>query len=68
MAMSVRFPTELDEQLQRVAAARHTSKHALVLQAVEEFMRTETLTERVMSSVERTIERDAELLQRLEDA
>ena len=35
MAMTVRLSPELDEQLQKIADARHTSKHALVLQAVE---------------------------------
>ena len=68
MAMTVRFSTELDEQLQKIADARHTSKHALVLQAVEVLVKTETKTDRVMASVERTLIRDAELLARLEDA
>ncbi len=68
MAMTVRFSPELDEQLQQIADARHTSKHSLVVQAVEGFMKTETLTDQVMASVERTLERDAELLARLEDA
>ncbi|TAL44669.1 MAG: ribbon-helix-helix protein, CopG family [Salinibacterium sp.] len=68
MAMTLRFPTELDEALQRLADARHTSKHSLVLRAVEELVISETKTDQVMASVERTLERDAELLQRLEDA
>ena len=68
MAMTVRFSTELDEQLQKIADARHTSKHALVLQAVEVLVKTETKTDRVMASVERTLVRDAELLARLEDS
>lgn len=68
MAMTVRFSTELDQRLQRLADARHTSKHALVLQAVEDFMDTQVLTDRVMGSVDRTLERDAELLERLEDS
>ncbi len=68
MAMTVRFSPELDEQLQQIADARHTSKHSLVVQAVEGLVKTETLTDRVMASVERTLERDAELLTRLEDA
>ena len=68
MAMTVRFSTELDEQLQKIADARHTSKHALVLQAVEVLVETETKTDRVMASVERTLTRDAELLTRLKDA
>ena len=68
MAMTVRFSTELDEQLQKIADARHTSKHALVLQAVEVLVKTETKTDQVMASVERTLVRDAELLARLEDS
>lgn len=68
MAMTVRFSPELDEQLQKIADARHTSKHALVLQAVEVLVETETKTDQVMASVERTLVRDAELLARLEDS
>ena len=68
MAMTVRFSPELDKQLQEIADARHTSKHALVLQAVEGLVRTETVEGRVMASVDRTLRRDAELLTRLEDA
>ncbi len=68
MAMTVRLSAELDEQLQRIADARHTSKHALVLQAVEVLVKTASKTDLVMESVERTLERDAELLNRLKDA
>jgi predicted transcriptional regulator len=68
MAMTVRFSPELDKQLQEIADARHTSKHALVLQAVEGLVRAETVESRVMASVDRTLKRDAELLARLEDA
>ncbi|MEO6941669.1 MAG: ribbon-helix-helix protein, CopG family [Terrimesophilobacter sp.] len=68
MAMTVRITSELDEKLQAIADARHTSKHALVLQAVEILVNTESKTDRVMASVERTLERDAGLLKRLADA
>ncbi|MBN9151478.1 MAG: hypothetical protein KF692_03030 [Cryobacterium sp.] len=68
MAMTVRITPELDTQLQAIAEARHTSKHALVLQAVETMVKSESKTERVLASVERTLERDAGLLSRLEDA
>ena len=58
-----------DAQLRpQLADARHTSKHAIVLQAVEDYMNTVTKTEKVLQSVERTLVRDAELLARLEDA
>ena len=68
MAMTVRLSAELDGQLQAIADARHTSKHALVQQAVEVLVKTHGKTEMVMDSVERTLDRDAELLQRLADA
>ena len=68
MAMTVRFSPELDEQLQKIADARHTSKHALVLQTVEALVKTETKADQVMASVERILVRDAELLARLEGA
>ncbi len=68
MAMTLRFPTELDAALQRIADARHTSKSALVLGALEAYVIRETKTDQVMASVERTLARDAELLTRLEDA
>ena len=68
MAMTVRFSPELDEQLQAIADARHTSKHALVQQAVELLVKTYGKAELVMDSVERTLRRDSELLRRLEDA
>jgi predicted transcriptional regulator len=66
--MTLRFPTELDAALQRIADARHTSKSALVLGALEAYVISETKTDQVMASVERTLARDAELLTRLEDA
>ncbi len=66
--MTVRFTPEMDAALQRVADATHTSKHSVVLRAVEEMVVAELKRERVMASVERTIVRDAELLARLEDA
>ena len=68
MAMTLRFPTELDEQLQQLADAQHTSKHALVLQAVEEHIMRELKTKRVLESVDETSRDYAELMRRLEDA
>lgn len=67
MAMTVRFSTELDEQLQKLAAARHTSKHALVQQAMEDYIMREDKTKRVMESIDETSRDYAEAIQRLED-
>lgn len=68
MAMTVRFSTELDEQLQKIADARHTSKHALVLQAVEEHIMRDIKTRRVLESLDETSKDYAETIRRLEDA
>ncbi len=68
MAMTVRFSPELDAALQKLADVKHTSKHSLVLQAVEGYVISETKTDQITASVERTLVRDAELLARLEDA
>ena len=68
MAMTLRFPADLDAALQKIADAQHSSKHSLVVRAVEELVTRETKTDQVMASVERTLARDAELLARLEDA
>lgn len=68
MAMTIRFPTDLDDALQKLADARHTSKSALVLGALEAYVISETKADQVRASVERTLKRDAELLTRLEDA
>ena len=68
MAMTVRFSPELDAQLQKVAEARHTSKHALVLQAVEEHLMQEVKTRRVVESLDETTRDYAETIERLKDA
>lgn len=68
MAMTVRLSPELDARLQAIADARHTSKHSLVLQAVEGFVETTTKTERVLESLAETSRDYAETIRRLEDA
>jgi predicted transcriptional regulator len=68
MAMTLRFPTELDAALQKIADARHTSKHALVLQAVEELVSREEKTRRVLGSLDETSRDYAEMIKRLEDS
>ena len=68
MAMTVRFSPEVDARLQQLADARHTSKHSLVLQAVEGFLETTSKTERVLESLAETSRDYAETIRRLEDA
>ena len=68
MAMTVRIPAELDAQLQKMADARHTSKHALVVQAVEDSVTRDSRTRLVLESVDETSRDYAEAIKRLEDA
>jgi predicted transcriptional regulator len=68
MAMTLRLSTDLDSALQQLADMRHSSKHALVLGALEAYVISETKSDQVTASVELTLARDAELLTRLEDA
>lgn len=68
MAMTVRLPPELDSALESIARQRHTSKHALLIEAAERFTRQESKTERVLTSADETRRDYAELLERLEDA
>ncbi len=68
MAMTVRLPEELDAKLERIAASRHTSKHAVLLEAAERFVSQELKTAMVLDAVERVGEQYAEAIRRLEDA
>ena len=68
MAMTVRLPEELDAQLEAIARARHTSKHAVIIEAAARFANSESKTDRVLSIADEVTERYAETLKRLEDA
>lgn len=68
MAMTVRLPEELDARLEAIARARHTSKHAVIIEAAERFATTESKTDRVLSIADEVTQRYADTLKRLEDA
>lgn len=68
MAMTVRIPAELDARLDAIARARHTSKHAILIEAAERFTSSEEKTERAVSTARGVADRYGELLRRLEDA
>lgn len=68
MAMTVRLPEELDARLDEIARSRHTSKHAILIEAATRFANTETKTERVLSIADEVAARYADTLTRLEDA
>lgn len=68
MAMTVRLPQQIDSALEAIARQRHTSRHALLVEAADRFARQESKTERVLASVDETTRDYAEPLKRLEDA
>lgn len=68
MAMTLRLPEELDAKLELLAAARHTSKHALIVEATAQLVSEEDRTVRATDLANGVRSRYAELLRRLEDA
>ena len=68
MAMTVRLPEELDAQLEAIARARHTSKHAVLIEAATRFANSESKTDRVLSLTDEITDRYADTIRRLEDA
>ena len=68
MAMNVRLPEDLDARLEAIARARHTSKHAVLIEAAERFVSSESKTSRVLELVDEIGERYADTIKRLEDA
>ena len=68
MAMTVRLPEELDAQLGELASRLHTSKHALLIEAADRFLREEVTTEQAVSIARGVADRYADLLKKLEDA
>lgn len=68
MAMTVRLPEELDAQLEELASRRHTSKHALIVEATAQLVSSESGVERATRTAMGIRTRYADLLRRLEDA
>ena len=68
MAMNLRLPAELDAQLNALAERRHTSKHALLIEAADRFLRDEVTTEQAVRIARGVADRYSDLLKRLEDA
>lgn len=66
--MTVRLPEDLDTRLEAVARARHTSKHALLLEATDRFLAEEAKTDFAVTIAAGVAERYSDLLRKLEDA
>ena len=68
MAMTVRLPAELDAKLEEIARARHTSKHAVLVEAATRYANSESKTDQVLRIADEIAERYADTITRLEDA
>lgn len=68
MAMTLRLPADLDARLERLAEARHMSKHALLIEAATRLVDSEERTAQATDIAAGVRERYADLLSRLEDA
>lgn len=68
MAMTVRLPAELDARLEKLAAERHTSKHALLIEGASRLVDSEQKIANASAIATGVRDRYADLLQRLEDA
>lgn len=68
MAMTLRLPEVLDNDLSDVADLLGVSKQQVVTQALEIFVETQKSRLEMRRTVEMILERDAELMRRLEDS
>lgn len=68
MAINLRIPEELDQQLDIVAGVLHTSKSAVLLQGAQLMVEQYARRAEIDSGLDFVLENDAELLHRLEDA
>ena len=66
--MTLRLPAELDAALDVLAAERHTSKQAIVTEAVATLLARSGRLQELDAALEFVLDHDAELLRRLEDA
>ncbi|MFM2411780.1 MAG: hypothetical protein RLZZ587_113 [Actinomycetota bacterium] len=68
MAMTLRLPDVLDNDLSDVADLLGISKQQVVTQALEIFVEAQKSRLEMRRTVEMILERDAELMKRLEDS
>jgi Ribbon-helix-helix protein, copG family. len=66
--MTLRLPEDLDRQLEEIAADRHTSKHALIIEATARFAAQNSKTDRVLAAIDEIGVAYADTIKRLEDA
>ena len=67
MAMTLRLPEAIDRDLEALAQERGISKHQLIIEALEEFVASQSQEELLKQAFDLVLTRDAELLRRLAD-
>lgn len=65
MAMTLRLPDDLDDQLQQLADAQGLSKQQILVRAARQYVDREARTARTLSTVDRVVKENAGLLDRL---
>ena len=65
MAMTLRLPDDLDDQLQQLADAQGLSKQQLLVRAARQYVEREARTARTLANVDRIVSENAGLLDRL---
>ena len=68
MAMTLRLPSDLDQQLEAIARERSMSKHAVLVEAAMRLVAAETKTSQVIRLADGVVSQYAETITRLEDA
>lgn len=68
MAMNLRLPELIDQQLAEIATAENTSKHKLLLQGAQMVIHRRGRMAQINEGLAFVQEHDGELLTRLEDA
>ncbi|MDD7835941.1 MULTISPECIES: ribbon-helix-helix protein, CopG family [Paenarthrobacter] len=68
MAINLRVPEDLDRRLEKLAAEKHTTKSALLLQGAELVLQRHASRREIAEGLDFVMSHDAELLIRLEDA
>ncbi len=66
--MTLRLPEELDRELDQLAADRHMSKNALVVEAARQFVARSRREELIERGFQFALSHDREALERLADA
>ena len=68
MAMTLRLPEDTDQRLEKLAAEKNTSKHALLIEATNAYLSAQDEQHRVDRAVDRVYDQYGKVMDRLADA